>query len=222
MNIPLVIETHDILTTIVLSFILIGLIGGGVIFYKLFYAFLSKLDGVNKVYTKSNMRVTVPYIVAIDKILVELKYELNSADVFIGRFHNGGDYANGTPMEKFSITHGKASPNIKALQPRFYNIFCSHWPVVIEYLIVFNEYVCYNFDECSDTNFVKDMNEAGFKSVYIFLICQNDAAQTPEGFVTVAFTDQRHLPTETKDRIKSDIPTLLSLMNLTPFKKEIR
>jgi hypothetical protein len=198
---------------------IVVLVGGGIMFYKLGISFLAKIDGSKPFHAKSNLRLTVPYIAAIDKILVELKYEINSADTFIGRFHNGGNFANGTPMDKFSITHGKASPRIKALQPRFYDIFCSHWPVVIEYLTVFGEYVCYSFDECKDANFVKDMTEAGFHSIYMFLICQNDAASSPEGFLAVAFTDNRRLPDETKDRIKSDIPALLSLMNLIPIKK---
>jgi hypothetical protein len=211
----------EVFTIIILAIICLGLVALALILYRLFISLLlnteaHKKEGLNGF----NIRITAPYHAAIDRILLELKYELNVADVFIGRFHNGGNFANGTKMEKFSITYGKASPNIKVLQPRFYDIFCSHWPVVMDYLITFDNYVCNDFKDCADANFVKDMQEAGFQSIYFYLICQNDAARTPEGFLGVCFSDSRFLEEEVKDRIKGDIPRLLSLMNLIPFKKK--
>jgi hypothetical protein len=166
-----------------------------------------------------SLRQTSHYETAIYDIIRQLRIEFTASDVYIARFHNGGNFANGTRMKKFSVTYGIAvSQQKELLKYRFYDKFCSHWADMIDELLVQGDYIKPDVKDevlCRDVNFRRDMTFYNFESVYIFLIYQPDAAKTPEGFLAINFGKYRLLTKEEQDRIKEDLPKLVALMNLT-------
>jgi hypothetical protein len=212
----MIITPIDVVTLMLVAAIMAGMI----IFYKMIRpAALQIIRGNGD---ELPIRQTVHYETSIVEILRELKIEFNVSDVYLARFHNGGNFTNGTRMKKFSVPYEIAMADIKELvRWRFYDKFCSHWADVIDELFVMGEYLKPDISNkilCRDDNFRKDMDVYGFMSVFIFLICQQDKAHTPEGFLALNYTSRRFLTQEDQDSIKSEIPKLLSLMNLTTFK----
>lgn len=203
----------DIVTIITLGIFVVVISIFGVAFYKLIFSSLKFFTGIGKE-THVNVRNTVRYDAAIDKILYLLRLELNSVDVYLARFHNGGHFNNGTRMQKFSITHGKAASTIELLQTKFYDIFVSHYPDVMDHLILVGDYCVSDIEDCRDANFRKDMMKYEFKAVYLFLICQDDAERTPEGFIAVNFNHTHVMTVEDRSRVMIEIPRLLGLLNL--------
>lgn len=168
-----------------------------------------------------DLREIISYEKAIDKKLIRLRLELNAADIYIARFHNGGTYNNGVRIKKFSIPYEKSSSAIKELvRWRNFDKFCSHWPDVMDNLLVMREYCITDMQDCSDLNFKRDMEFYNFKSCHLFLIEQLDLSHSPEGFLAVNFFETRVLEKDERDLILSEIPNLLSLINLTKGIKE--
>jgi hypothetical protein len=169
-----------------------------------------------------SLRESNAYELAIDDILNRLRIEIQATDIYIGRFHNGGNFVNGTRMKKFSVTYCKASSQQKELVSWYmYDKFTSHWPGVFDQLYAMGEYYCPNIQESKDSNFRRDMSRFDFKSIYIYLICQPDAMKTPEAFLAVNYRDFHvsEFAKEERDCIKEAIPKLLALMNLVPLEK---
>jgi hypothetical protein len=171
-----------------------------------------------------SLRQTSHYETAIYDIIRQLRIEFVASDVYIARFHNGGNFANGTRMKKLSVPYEMAVPQQKELVKwRFYDKFCSHWADAIDELLVSGDYIKPSVKDeviCRDASFRRDMAFYEFESVYLFLICQPDAARTPEGFLAINFGRFRMLNKEDQDRIREELPKLVALMNLTTFKRE--
>jgi hypothetical protein len=157
---------------------------------------------------------------AIDDILNVLRIELNCTDIYIARFHNGGSFANGERMKKFSVVYGKASMAQKELvRWTMYDKFTSHWPEVFDQLYAAGEYYCPELENSRDSNFKRDMQKFEFKSIYLYLITQPDVERTPEAFIAINYRDY-HTPIshkEERDKVMGEVPKLLALMNLVPF-----
>ncbi len=208
------------LINIILVFLLLGTIG-----FMVFTQFLVIRKFIlfkpNNQNNHTDLRQIISYEKAIDKILTRIRLELNAADVYIARFHNGGTYNNGVRIKKFSIPYEKSSSAIKELvRWRNFDKFCSHWPDVMDNLLVMREYCITDMQDCSDLNFKRDMEFYNFKSCHLFLIEQHDLSHSPEGFLAVNFFETRVLEKDERDLILSEIPNLLSLINLTKGIKE--
>jgi hypothetical protein len=168
-----------------------------------------------------SLRQANAYDMAIDDILNKLRIELMATDIYIGRFHNGGNFVNGTRMKKFSITYCKAVSSQKELVKWYmYDKFTSHWPAVFDMLYAMGEFYCPDIGEAKDTNFRRDMARFEFKSIYMYLISQPDAMRTPEAFIAINYKDYHvsEFAKEERDCIKEAIPNLMALMNLLPLK----
>jgi hypothetical protein len=167
-----------------------------------------------------SQRMANSYDLAIDDILNKLRIELMAADIYIGRFHNGGSFVNGSRMKKFSITYCKAVVNQKELVKWYmYDKFTSHWPGVFDHLYGTGEYYCPEIENSKDTNFRKDMARFEFKSIYMYLISQPDLMKTPEAFIAINYRDYHvsEFAKEERDCIYEAIPRLLALLNLMPL-----
>ena len=208
------------LLIILFLFLLIILVG--VAIYLFLKKFNKTADKIIKEPFDVSLRQSNAFAMAIDDILNVLRIELRADDIYIARFHNGGSFANGERMKKFSVTYGKAAVSQKELvRWTMYDKFTSHWPEVFDQLYATEEYYCAELENSRDSNFRRDMQKFEFKSIYLYLISQPDTAKTPEGFIAINYKDY-HVPInfkEEQDRVKEDIPKLLALMNLVPYRK---
>jgi hypothetical protein len=145
-------------------------------------------------------------------ILVRLKIELQSCKVGLMRFHNGGKFANGLDMKKFTATHETASDIVPPFMDKCVGVLNSRYPVAFEMLATQGTFVTSDVDDCIDLNFKADMKKFGFKACYLFLINQVDG--THEGFIGINFTKTEVLSAEKRHIVKEEIPKILSLINM--------
>jgi len=191
------------------------LIIAGIIFIYLLHKIVDKVNiGVQK---KEGTRVTVKddavFNVQINRLIYKLKTELHADKVCIARFHNGGSFANGFDMKKFSITHETPLPHDEPMMHHNQAILNSRYPDAFLHLVSLESYIVHDVELCTDPNFKSDMKRYGWASTMLFLIRQFDG--TDEGFIGINFKLTRVLTDEEYGKIKEVMPTLLGLINMT-------
>ncbi len=180
--------------------------------HKYFNVFTKSLnkDDIIKQYLTLQKEST--YNKEISGILVRLKLELQSAKVGLMRFHNGGKFANGIDMKKFTATHETASDTIEPFMDKCVSVLNSRYPVAFEILGISGQFVVSDVDDCVDLNFKADMKKYGFKSCYLFLI--NQAEGHHEGFIGINFTQTTVLDAQKRAIVNEQIPRILALINM--------
>ena len=151
----------------------------------------------------------------IYRIIIRLKYELNAAKVFVGRFHDGGVFANGLRMRKFTITHETISMNRlsqRNMMDHFVGTMNSKYCISFEALLVQGIFAVSDIEDCIDLNLKSDMEKFGFKAVYLFLLRQHSGIE--EGFVGIGFNETTVLSSEQKDLVSEACEHIIDLMNL--------
>jgi hypothetical protein len=148
----------------------------------------------------------------VQRILIRLKLELNASKVTLTRFHNGGCFANGLDMKKFTITHETSSEVIPPLMDKGVAMLNSRYGIAFETLASQHQYVVVDVEDCLDQNFKTDMKRFGFKACNLFLIKQVDGLD--EGILTVNFSNTRLLTPQERDICTEQIPRILDLINL--------
>jgi hypothetical protein len=166
---------------------------------------------------QTSLRKDSYYNAELQRILIRIKLELQACKVTLARFHNGGCFANGLDMRKFTVTHETTGGSKVPLMDKCVSVLNSRYGIAFEQLAIRREYVVYDVDDCNDTNFKRDMGEFGFKATYIFLIKQNSGID--EGFVGVNFSDSKILTPEQRDIVREQIPRIIDLVNM---KEEIQ
>lgn len=151
----------------------------------------------------------------IYRIIIRLKYELNAAKTFIGRFHDGGVFVNGLRMKKFTITHETVSSgknNSCPMMDTFVGTMNSRYCMAFEALMVQELFCTSDMSDCIDLNFRADMESFGFQAVYLFLLKQRSGME--EGFIGVGFRESTVLSSEQRDVVREAGDRIIDLMNL--------
>jgi hypothetical protein len=161
----------------------------------------------------SNIKDDAVYNVQIDRLINKLKYDTRADKVFLCRFHNGGRFANGFAMKKFTMTNETHGSIAKCMRDRWRDVINSHYAEVIMQTLVLGVYIANAQDECTDFNFRQDMMiKNSFNSIYIYALKQFDGRE--EGFVGLCFADTKILTDEEKDRAEMALPELIGLINM--------
>lgn len=127
----------------------------------------------------------------VDAQLDQLMEELNCDRIWVGQFHNGGNfYPTGKSIQKFSLFYEKLTPSIDPIQHVFQQIPVSLFPKSLAKLYKDGELAIVNYDtdEIYDLNmFSKDHNT---KSFYMLAIDDLDGHFI--GVIGIAYTDKEH------------------------------
>ena len=158
------------------------------------------------------MKESAVYDVMIDREICEIKKTVQADKVILGRFHNGGYFANGMDMKKFSITHETPLGSIEPMMDRNQAVLNSRYPVAFLELVTLDYYMVSEVNDCTDPNFKRDMCKYGFCSGYLFMIKQFDGSD--EGFIGVFFKTTKVMMQEQRENVTDSIPTLLGLVNM--------
>lgn len=199
-------------------FIPIVFLIAGVLIISILINLLNKVLNVslNKTLTKTNISLEKDaYCNAeVQRIIIRLKLELHSCKVILSRFHNGGCYANGLDMKKFTVSHETTGGTIGGinLMDKCVGVLNSRYGIAFETLAASHQFVVNDTDECLDQNFKNDMISYGFKACYLFLIKQVNGVD--EGFIGINFKETIVLTAEQRDIVKDQIPRILNLINM--------
>lgn len=67
----------------------------------------------------------------INEVLTELRHVLNTERAQVGQFHNGGDFLDGSPVKRFSVSYESFDPTTQPMAPQMQNVLLSlFWDVV--------------------------------------------------------------------------------------------
>jgi len=197
---------------------LLSIMGLGVSLLLLYvlYTFWNILIKPEKTHLKWNDRYSVKedsiYNLVIQKILCQLKKELSATKIVIGRFHNGGNYVNGLPMKKFSITHETAGGTETPMMDKGIAVLNSRYSEAFAQLATLGEYCIADIEDCTDDNFKRDMKVYGFKAAYLFLIRQFNDKE--DGFVGVYFNKTTVVDKEHRHMVLEQRLRIMGLLNM--------
>jgi hypothetical protein len=198
----------DILTLLAFVLLIILIIGMNIVFYKHF----NKSEKKNSQYGKVSMREASRYDVDIARVIWQIREDVGSCKITINRFHNGGNFANGQPMRKFTCTHETPGGSTIPFQDKCNGVLNSRYPEAFMNLGTMGEYAVHSVDDCTDRNFKHDMVFHGFKAAYLFLIENPNGSE--EGFIGVNFKNTHVMTLEHRQKVKEKIPTVLLLLNM--------
>jgi hypothetical protein len=152
------------------------------------------------------------YNVVIQKIICKLKLDLHATKIVIGRFHNGGNYVNGLPMKKFTLTHETAGGTDIPMMDKCVAVLNSRYSVAFAQLATIDSYCISDINDCNDMNFQRDMRMYGYKATYLFLMRQFDGKE--DGFIGVNFNHTEVLMKEQRHLVEEQIPRIIGLLNM--------
>jgi len=203
---------HNTINTLLMIF---GLGVSVTLLYVLytFYNIIIKAENINqKWHNKHSVKDDSIHNLVIQKILCRLKKELNATKIIIGRFHNGGNYVNGLPMKKFSLTHETAGGTELPMMDRGVGVLNSKYSEAFAQLATIGEYCISDIEDCTDDNFKRDMRSYGFKATYLFLIRQFDDKE--DGFISINFKTTMVVDKEHRHMVIEQIPRIMGLLNM--------
>lgn len=204
-------DTHIVINTI-LIIAAIGIITILLIILYKFWQLLKPQQTLNKLHDKYSVKEDSIYSLVVQKIICQLKQELSAVKIVIGRYHNGGNYVNGLPMKKFTITHETAGGTDIPIMDKGIAILNSRYSEAFAQVATLGEYCVSDMQDCTDQNFKRDMQAFGFKATYLFLIRQFDGKE--DGYISVNFKYTTVLTAEQRHRVAEQIPRIMGLLNM--------
>lgn len=102
--------------------------------------------------------------------LRELKMEYNSDRIYIIQFHNGGNFYNGTSIQKMSVTYERCADGLETLADKFNNIIVSNYSWYINNVLE-NKMYYTDIDDIEDLftrGFIRSMGTHSGAAVPIF------------------------------------------------------
>lgn len=194
---------------IVLAYIVGALTSG--IFTLINTWYQNRLNRKGKKKTTKYLYSVAQYNYHLNKTLFNIRNQLGASDIFLARFHNGGQFINGLKIDKFSITNESPRMNCEPVQHDFENVMFSRYSRTISTLLYSNRFEVPNTQ--GEDGLPRDIAQKGYRSMYVFLIKGLD--DIPAGFVAVLFKNQTDLTEDQRQIVESHHNTILNYVNHT-------
>lgn len=129
------------------------------------------------------------------ELLSSLRVEANGDRTHLHRFHNGGEFAGGEPIKKFSCTHESVAIGVSHEIENEQNVLCSMIPRIFEMLT----------EQAGDIMLVEKEIDNSFLRSYLDaqnvkasaiapLFMQSNSGRYIVGFISIDYTDLDHVP----------------------------
>ena len=116
----------------------------------------------DKVYNEAVSENDLVEMIEIQRWLDELRKEYDVDRAAIYQFHNGGYFASGASIKKFTMTYESTRPGIASIKRSSQNMLASEHPKWVEKMFKEEFFVC-DFNETSDEKARDDMEHYGIK-----------------------------------------------------------
>jgi len=123
----------------------------------------------------------------LDQVLFDIMRKTGADRVFFARFHNGGTFIDGIPMDKFTVTNEVYSFGQSKISPLLQNVLLSTRSSIMYELLFEYEFKREDTSKYTD-GFEKMVLDQNIKSIYMFLI--SDLNDMPIGFIEVSFINK--------------------------------
>ena len=121
------------------------------------------LDRRKKSYAEAISESDLLSMVELQKWLDDVRLELDVDRAAIYQFHNGGHYASGKSIKKFSMTYESTRPGIASIKRVSQNILASEHPKWMEKMFKEDFFVC-DRESTDDEKAKQDLEYYGIKS----------------------------------------------------------
>jgi hypothetical protein len=165
--------------------------------------------------SKFNITTIVDCDYKIDVILWEILQLCKADRVFIWRFHNGGHYANGVPMEKLSMTNEVfQSPSNSSIIGQFQQRLISEFGAVIQPLVFQGVYEKTDIVNLKDQVLKSVCEKVASKTLSLFLV--RDARNKPIACLTICWSSDNAFTTLDSQKIEiiQKIQEIQPLLNI--------
>jgi hypothetical protein len=195
------ITTITVIVTIVTT-ILTGL-------FQLLSVWYNHMLNKRKKSLKPKLHDVVKNSLTIDKILFEILQECVADRVIFARFHNGGTFIDGVPIDKFSVANEVYTSDEMSVSLQLQNVLLSTRPSAM-YELLFTDSFFREDTSTYTSGFEKMLFNYDVKSIYMFLI--KDLDDKPIGFVELSYINNKNvLDEESKLFIKLQHNKILKL-----------
>ena len=179
-------DNYGIIIAIIsaIGLVLAACVGGGMKIMEILYK--NRIEKSKKKHY--SLKDITMYALNIDKILFDILTKLNASRIILARFHNGGTFIGGLPIDKFSVTNEIYGDDVDhSITQMMQNILLSTHSQVIHELLVSDCYFRASLNDVPN-GFKKMLSIGGVKSVYLFLI--KDIDETPMSFICITFNEK--------------------------------
>lgn len=181
---------------------------------------LAEIWWTKKVATDKKAKYNISTIVdcdyQIDKLLWEALQMCKADRVFIARFHNGGSYSNGVPMEKISMTNEVYDSTSTSIIGQFHQRLISEFGAIVQPLV---------FEGIYEQSDVEQIRQPVLKSVCqkltnkaMSLILIRDTKQRPTAFMCICWNSENAYTTNDRQKVElmqilAQVSPLLNIEN---------
>ena len=145
------------------------------------------------------------FYLEMDKICASIRKSLHANGTYLAYFHNGGTFANGINMDKFTVVGEDYDDHI--------NTNSYYMAYAYRRLLIDNRYYINDINDLSiDLSLKADLMKRKVTSTYMFLI-KDPLKDTPIGFCVVEFINKVELSNESE--IWKYQNKLYKLLNMT-------
>lgn len=120
----------------------------------------------------------------IDKSLFEIMQECKADRVIFARFHNGGTFIDGVPIDKFTVANEVYNKDDYSVSLELQNVLLSTRPAAMYELLFTDEFIREDTSKYN-AGFEKMLFNYDVKSIYMFLI--KDLEDKPIGFIELTY-----------------------------------
>lgn len=155
------------------------------------------------------------YYMELDKISFDIRNTLKAQGVYIAYFHNGGNFINGIPMDKYTVVGEDYTARLTSYKSQYKDRLVNNFPYLFHNLIANNRHYinCVLKDESHDKSYKDDLLNRNINSAYTFLI-KDPIKKTPLGFISIEYQESDCFDT-TKEGIiwkyQNDIANILNM-----------
>jgi hypothetical protein len=156
------------------------------------------------------------FYLEIDKICNEIRESVKADGAYLAYFHNGGVFANGIAMDKFTVV-GEDYNDLLACsnyKRQYTAMMINYITYAYHRLLVSNKYGEDNVDEVSDLTFRNDLKLRYINSVYMFLI-KNPITDKPIGFFALEYINPYTMNQSDEVAVWKQQNKLSRLLNMT-------
>lgn len=158
---------------------------------------------------KPKLKDVVKNSLEIDKLLYTIMTDFDADRVLFARFHNGGTFIDGVPIDKFTVTNEVFKGDAESISLLLQNVVLSNRAAMIYELLFCGSFLRQDLSQY-DNNFEKMSYKNDIKSIYVFLI--KDLDDSPIGFIELSYIKNvKKLSTSDINEIKSTHNQILKL-----------
>lgn len=156
------------------------------------------------------------FYLEMDKTCSVIRKSLNADGAYLAYFHNGGSFANGITMDKFTVVGEDYNEFIRCQSYKkvYYATMINYVSYAYHRLLLDNRYYISNVDDSPDLSYKNDLIKRKVTSAYMFLI-KDPITDKPIGFFVIEYISKYDMTKVDEVEIWKHQNNLSKLLNMT-------